>query len=421
MADVLQEGLNGTPKSRVNSDSVNPPHPRAANVNIPPPSRQSTDRPYTSNPRYTDTSPVNQNGSFAYDRVLKCGAIQKRTRKTKAWRKGYLVLRPNVLSFYKTEQEDRLRHQIDLADLTAVARLKHPKRAHVFGLFTPSRNYHIEASSDEDAQEWVEIIRSEARIDEEENEILLSSPSGHGRAYKGFQRRPLHSDVATYHRANEDLLQSSSPERDLPTHSLTTTRDGIRIPNLDQLPQSPTEHFGLDIGSYSSLSDAAPGIDFRGSSLSLSRSDTPYNTSAAGAAGPTTSTPTSNQKTSRPPSPTSSSERILWQGHLWCLKTKGGVRQWKKLWTVLRAHQISLYKNEDEYAAVLLIPMSTIVNAVEIDPVTKSKPHCMQLIAEDKSWRFCAADEDSLAKWLGALKSLLARRKEELKRVPLAK
>ena len=28
-------------------------------------------------------SPVNQNGSFEFDRVLKCGYVQKRTRKTK--------------------------------------------------------------------------------------------------------------------------------------------------------------------------------------------------------------------------------------------------------------------------------------------------------------------------------------------------
>jgi hypothetical protein len=30
------------------------------------------------------TSPVNQNGSFEFDRVLKAGAVLKRTRKTKA-------------------------------------------------------------------------------------------------------------------------------------------------------------------------------------------------------------------------------------------------------------------------------------------------------------------------------------------------
>ena len=36
----------------------------------------------------------------------------------------------------------------------------------------------------------------------------------------------------------------------------------------------------------------------------------------------------------------------------------------------------------------------------------------MQIIAEEKSYRFCASSEDALAEWLGALKSQLAKRKE---------
>ena len=37
----------------------------------------------------------------------------------------------------------------------------------------------------------------------------------------------------------------------------------------------------------------------------------------------------------------------------------------------------------------------------------------MQVIVEEKSYRFCAPSEDALAEWLGALKSQLARRKEK--------
>lgn len=36
----------------------------------------------------------------------------------------------------------------------------------------------------------------------------------------------------------------------------------------------------------------------------------------------------------------------------------------------------------------------------------------MQIISEERNYRFCAPDEDALAKWLGALKSLLAKRRE---------
>jgi len=45
----------------------------------------------------------------------------------------------------------------------------------------------------------------------------------------------------------------------------------------------------------------------------------------------------------------------------------------------------------------------------------------MQIISEERNYRFCAPDEDVLAKWLGAFKSLLAKRKEaELQRAAAA-
>jgi hypothetical protein len=82
------------------------------------------------------------------------------------------------------------------------------------------------------------------------------------------------------------------------------------------------------------------------------------------------------------------------------------------LWAVLRPKNLAFYKNEDEYAATLLIPLSSVIDAVEIDPISRSKRHCMQIIAEEKSWRVCAVDEEALAKWLGALKSVLVKQKE---------
>jgi hypothetical protein len=36
----------------------------------------------------------------------------------------------------------------------------------------------------------------------------------------------------------------------------------------------------------------------------------------------------------------------------------------------------------------------------------------MQLITEERNYRLCALDENSLAMWLGALKSILVKRRE---------
>lgn len=101
--------------------------------------------------------------------------------------------------------------------------------------------------------------------------------------------------------------------------------------------------------------------------------------------------------------------RVVWHGYLYVLKSKSGIRQWKKIWVVLRPRKIAFYKNDDEYRALKLIPMENVIDAVEINAISKSKQHCMQLILEDKTYRFAAGDEESLTKWLGAFKSTLTK------------
>jgi hypothetical protein len=96
---------------------------------------------------------------------------------------------------------------------------------------------------------------------------------------------------------------------------------------------------------------------------------------------------------------------------LHCLKSKKGVRQWRKLWVVLRPNSLYFYKDEQEYSAVKIIDMSNIINAAEIDPVSRSRNNCLQIIAEDRTYRFSAPDEESLAKWLTALKSVVSKRR----------
>lgn len=59
--------------------------------------------------------------------------------------------------------------------------------------------------------------------------------------------------------------------------------------------------------------------------------------------------------------------------------------------------------------------MSQVINAAEIDPISRSKNFCLQVITEDRPiYRFSAPDEESLARWLGALKSIIVARKKAL-------
>ncbi|KAF2011529.1 PH domain-like protein [Aaosphaeria arxii CBS 175.79] len=366
---------------------TNPPsqamNPRSSPMKIQPPTSQlETVRP----DHVHMMSPVNQNGSYEFDRVVKAGTVVKRTRKTKQWKSVHLVLRPNLLSIYKDKDETKLRHQINLSDLTAVARQKDSKKKmqHVFGLFSPARNYHLSAPTEKDAQEWVDLIRAEARIDADEEELILLSPGVHKTTFSGLDRNAR----------RENIGSSSSEAEPRPSSSINPeTMHSARRPS-HTLAYSGNEH-----GSFSDFSDTAGGPvqpPFQRSSTSLRRPmEQNRNTSQVSNVGATPD-----------------DERVVYHGWLYVLKSKGGVRQWKKVWVVLRQKTLGLYKNSEEYSANLILPFSSIIDAVDIDPASKSKKYCMQIISEEKNFRFCASDEDSLAKWLGAFKSLLVKRRE---------
>jgi hypothetical protein len=295
------------------------------------------------------------------------------------------VLRPNCLSIYKDKDETKLRHQINLSEITAVARQRDSKKKmdHVFGIFSPARNYHLGASSDKEAQQWVDLIRAEARIDVEEGEITLMSPTGK-KTFTGFDREKRSA-------ISPNLASSSSEAEPRPSSSMSP--DAVRGARR---PSQALNYSGNEHGSVSDFdfSDTG-GLHASAASLPKKTTQQKRNFSQQSNIG---STP--------------DDERVVYHGWLYVLKSKGGVRQWKRVWVVLRPKGLAFYKSDEEYSATHIIPFSGIIDAVDIDSVSRSKQYCMQVISEEKNFRFCAPDENSLAKWLGALKSLLIKRKD---------
>ncbi|KAF1834693.1 PH domain-like protein [Decorospora gaudefroyi] len=357
-----------------------------------PPARPITKLHTPQQPRLTTKpdadimSPVHENGCFAFDRIIKAGTVVKRTRKTKSWKPIYLVLRPNVLSIYKDKDETQLRHQINLSEITAVARQKDSKKkvAHVFGIFSPARNYHLGASTDKEAQEWVHLIRTEARIGEEEAEWVMS-PTATKKAFAGFGMPN-----------RENIASSSSETEPRPSSSMAPEHMHVQMHSA----RRPSQALNYSGGEHASISD----FDFSDTNFQASVNSLPSRTPQP------QPMPNFSQQSNIGAMP--DDERVVYHGWLYVLKSKGGVRQWKKVWVVLRPKCLALYKNDGEYSANHIIPFSTIIDAVDIDPVSRSKQYCMQVIAEEKNFKFCASDEDALAKWLGAFKSLLVKKRE---------
>ncbi|KAG5939022.1 hypothetical protein E4U53_007905 [Claviceps sorghi] len=335
---------------------------------------------------------VNVNGCFESDRVIKSGYVEKRT-KTKNWKTVYLVMRPNTLAVYKNDKETKLRHQLCLSDLTAVTFLKDPKqkRDNVFGLFSPSRNFHLQAPSKQDAQEWVDLIRREARIEEEEEEMFLANSLSRTLSPGGMMAHSRSGLSDALEVRDVDGVLSSSPETyGPPEPSFIKAADRRKSSTLDSSGMS-----GNELPSQSDFSDT----EFQRPKTFANRSRSQVSVH--------TGIGQNNNVAAVEQDP----DRVIWQGWLWLLRSKRGVRQWKDLWGVLRPRNLILYKNESEYTAQWIAELSDVVDVVDTDPVSKSKENCLQIITEEKSFRFCTHDEESLVQFIGAFKSLLARRR----------
>ncbi|KAL5002155.1 hypothetical protein BDV10DRAFT_158472 [Aspergillus recurvatus] len=342
-------------------------------------------------------SPVNENGSFEFDRVLKSQKVNRRVKPKHVfrafWKPAYLVLRPNLLSVYKDEEATRLRASISLSEVTAVAPIKSHRshRQYVFAVFTSSKNYRFQALSDKDMEDWISRIRAESRINEDEEALLALSKRQGKQDLAAVNRQRIydttdHSDVEIRERA-------SSPEfgRELPP--------GHRSRRL----VAPQDYSANDITSYSEWSDGPDGYEH-------SKSKPSINELSSSAPAMQQSPLARDSGRAHEMGSLRDPERVICSGYLQCLKIKGGVRHWKRLWVVLRAKSLAFYKDEQEYSAVKIIPMVQIFDVTEVDPMSRSKNFCLQIIAEEKIYRLSTPDEESLTKWLGALKSIIVAR-----------
>ena len=349
-------------------------------------------------------SPVNKDGSFEFDRVLKSGKVHRRIKKKGAWKPSwkpaFLVLRPNLLSIYQNEDESGLRASVTLSDVTAVAPVKKNHAEHVFGVFTPSKNYHFQGTSAQDTADWIEHIRNEARVDTMD-ELELASPT-----LPQDQREGPSYDTTDEFSGDDHVAVSGAA--DVTQRTLLGQKGRPGASRMQRRASHLNEYSGNELNtSHSDVSDGPAGSLPRSIASSL-----PQTSVMAPIASDQNLRPSVGRNASQMNGfdITVDPERVIRQGWLQVLRSKGGVKQWKNSWVVLRPKTLAFYKNEQEYSALRLFSMSSVIDAVEIDPVSRSKQFCLQLILEDKAYKCCAPDEDSLAKWLGSLKSVLVKR-----------
>ena len=301
--------------------------------------------------------------------------------------------------------------------MTAAATVKHPRssRDHVFGIFTPSKNYRFQAASDKDAEDWVSRIGAEAPIDETEIAFLalsatnrkcgggggtnFSNPTTTSTTSDRPRPRPQSTTIHYYDGNSSptttDFDHSDDAETTLgmtklmtstPTAARWSFSSGTNLSNLrtkralyvqqeeEESSTTPDNDFvtsqsecsdgpGPDPSSFSSSSSSlsGPARLRRGPTSSLFRYKTPVPVTVGKEGNKHKQINNKALRISSPSHPPMSTnttpltgavgvlrhpEKVLCEGYLQCLQTKGSVRQWKRYWVVLRPKSIAFYKDE---------------------------------------------------------------------------
>ncbi|KAI8092830.1 uncharacterized protein BX664DRAFT_259958 [Halteromyces radiatus] len=271
----------------------------------------------------------------------------------KTWKKRWFVLRTTKLAMYKDKKEYKLLRIIDLHDIHSVVQVTSKnKYRYVFAIITPKRMYYVQADDQKTMDGWFEAIdhaKEELRLYDADDD---SSSAGRDQEFA--------KDVVTSYKSNSSITQQ--PRR---RSSGTATTIEIRRQSggmASSLSSSPstTVHFAEGIASSEDDEDYSAN-----NSMIDIRKEEDRN-------------------------------RVLVEGYLLKL---GRNKGWQKRWFVLRTDTLSYYENEKEYSPHRIIPLNHIIDALEIEAISKNKQHCFKIIIPKRNYVLCASTENDLEAW----------------------
>ncbi|KAI9027607.1 hypothetical protein CLU79DRAFT_717107 [Phycomyces nitens] len=326
------------------------------------------------------------------EKVILSGYLRKKGEKRRTWKKRWFVLRTTKLAMYKDDKEYKLLRIIDLHEIHSVVQVTSKnKYKYVFAIITPKRMYYVQAKDQNDMDIWLDNIekaKQESKLYDTDDDASLK---GRDQDYA----KDVISSYQSNHAANMLHQRRSS----------TTTND-----HVSETPQSSRSHVPpVDIprastaahGAYSTSHTypLSPGSDQQAQmqiveGLASSEDDEEY--------GYNEDIMNAQLEETR--------NKVLIEGYLMKL---GRNKSWRKRWFVLRTDTLAYYEDEKEYSPHRIIPLTHIIDSLEIEPISKSKQYCFKIIIPKRSYVLCASTVIDLESWLDALSVAVRRAKKE--------
>ncbi|KAF7729240.1 hypothetical protein EC973_004770 [Apophysomyces ossiformis] len=315
---------------------------------------------------------------------------------------GYLLKKGEKRREYK------LLRIIDLHEIHSVVQVTSKnKYKHVFAIITPKRMYYVQAQDQQDMNSWFEAIertKAELRLydadddassvdrDQEFAKDVVSSYQSNHTANMLHQRRRSSGGVYDASRRPSAGHIVTSPVNERSTH--------VNVPPVD-IPKARAHAAAEGLSSYSTghTYPLSPSSDSQvqqhmaeGLASSEDEEDYSWNYDIANV----------QQEETR--------NRVLIEGYLLKL---GRNKGWRKRWFVLRTDTLAYYEDDKEYSPHRIIPLTHIIDSLEIEPISKSKRFCFKIIIPKRNYVLCASTEVDLESWLDALSVAVRRAKKE--------
>ncbi|OZJ04394.1 hypothetical protein BZG36_02411 [Bifiguratus adelaidae] len=338
---------------------------------------------------------------------IRSGYLLKKGEKRRTWKKRWFVLRSTRLAYYKDSKEYELLHNIEIEDIHSVGEVLGLKdKKYVFSIVTPRRTYYIQAEDRQDMEEWISAMA----------ELIKASEDGESpRDRLVTERQPIGIHLGKTNTEmnffTSDIANSSEDEEFLPDHT-----------GEHSLAAKPSTS---DVGVRHQPSSASHNVEHTADALNSLRISLPDDAEPSAPqsiphpAQPAGSKQVSYLKFASTTGPRADDEseqrvvlseedrnRVLWEGYLQKLTRN---RTWRKRWFVLRNNSLAYYKNNKEYAPQRIIPASSIIDALEIDAMSKHKLHCMKLIVPKRAYILCADTQEELEQCLNGFATVIER------------
>ncbi|KAI9317604.1 hypothetical protein BX666DRAFT_1857195, partial [Dichotomocladium elegans] len=281
------------------------------------------------------------------EKVIKSGYLLKKGEKRRSWKRRWFVLKTTKLAMYKDNKEYKLLRVIDLNLARSIVHVtSKTKYKFMFAITTPKRTYYLQAQDEFDMEAWMATVQR--RIDE-------TPPMDYG--------SPTTSNFPKLTPVSIPKSTRTSDEHDLAVYS--TSRS---------YPLSPNSQLHMTDGILSSDEEDADEYNW------------------------TTDMAHALQEESR--------NRVMMEGYLLKL---GRNKGWRKRWFVLRQDTLAYYEDDKEYKSHRIIPLESIIDSLEIDPISKNKRYVFKIVILKRSYVVCASSEDERSAWLDALNAPLRR------------